>query len=70
MQTTDTTQAATEQTVELCDNELRAFFADMARLSRTADSVRFSIGSNGMKMSIDGGGWTPAFGYVSRQVPA
>lgn len=68
MQTTATTQATTEQTVELCDNELRAFLGDIARLGRNTDSLRVSIGPKGMRLQVDGGRRTPAFGHVDNRV--
>ena len=58
----------TTRTVELCDNELRAFLADMSRLGQRTDSLRISIGPKGMRMQVDGGHWTPSCGYVERQV--
>lgn len=62
-----TTPAAEEtKTVELVDNELRAFLLDMARLGRTTDSLRISIGSKGLRMQVDGGRWTPSCGHVER----
>jgi hypothetical protein len=54
----------TQTTVELCDNELRAFLAEMSRLAR-AGSVRFAITPRGMRYQVDGADWTPAFGYVA-----
>lgn len=58
------------QTVELVDNELRAFLADIARLGRTTDSLRISVGPGGMRLQVDGGRWTPAFGQVDTRAQA
>lgn len=58
------------QTVELVDNELRAFLADVARLGRSTDSLRISVGPNGMRLQVDGGHWTPAFGHVDNRAHA
>lgn len=55
------------QTVELVDNELRAFLVDIARLGQSADSLRISVGPRGMRLQVDGGAWTPAFGYLERR---
>jgi hypothetical protein len=58
------------QTVELVDNELRAFLADIARLGRSTDSLRISVGPTGMRTQVDGGRWTPAFGHVDSRSQA
>jgi hypothetical protein len=54
----------TTHTVELVDNELRAFLAEIAQLDRGAGSLRISAGPDGMRMQVDGRDWTPAFGHV------